>query len=441
MADRLARPFLYFVRVEAMSGAALLVCAVLALTLANGPWAHAFLALWEMPAGISIGAFEASRSLRHWINDGLMTLFFFVISLELKRELVLGELRSVRAAALPVAAALGGMVVPVAVFLLLVEPGPATRGWGTVMSTDTAFVIGCLAVLRSRIPGSLRLFLLSLAIFDDVGAILVVAVGYGEPLVWGALAGAGTVVLAIVAARRLGIRAMPVYVALGLALWVALDLSGVHATASGVILGLMAPSGRWVSDTRLRAILDRVSTHPLDQPWGHDTAARHDLSRAGAATREVLSPIERLELTLHPWVAFAVLPLFALANAGVTFGGAPVDTGLVLAVAAAFVLGKPAGIVLASVLAVRLRLAVLPRTLPWKLLVAGSLLAGIGFTMALFVAELAFDSTLLDSAKMGVLTASVISAVAGLGAVIAVTRHRGGFPVPADAADPQLASR
>jgi NhaA family Na+:H+ antiporter len=424
MAGHLAQPFVHFLRIEAMAGAALLASTVLAMVLANGPWASAFLALWELPAGITLGPFDATRSLRHWINDGLMTLFFFVISLELKRELVLGELRTLRAAALPIAAALGGMAVPVAVFLLLAEPGPAMRGWGTVMSTDTAFVIGCLALLRSRTPGSLRLFLLSVAIFDDVGAILVVAVSYGGPLVREALAAAGAVLLAIVAIRRLGVRAMPAYVALGLALWVALDVSGVHATASGVILGLMAPSGRWVSDTRLRAILGRLSTRPLDQSWGDDTAARHDLSRAGAATREVLSPIERLEMALHPWVAFVVLPLFALANAGVRFGAATVDTRLVLAIAAAFVLGKPAGIVLASMLTVRLRLAVLPEALPWKLLVAGSLLAGIGFTMALFVAGLAFDAHMLGSVKMGVLAASVVSVLAGLGAVIAVTTRR-----------------
>ncbi|WP_372012497.1 Na+/H+ antiporter NhaA [Pseudoxanthomonas sp. 10H] len=436
----LARPFLYFIRVAAMAGAALLAATMLALALANGPWATAFLALWEMPAGIAIGTFDTTRSIRHWINDGLMALFFFVVSLELKRELVLGELRTVRAAMLPAAAALGGMAVPVIVFLLLVEPGPAMHGWGTVMSTDTAFVVGCLAVLGSRIPGSLRLFLLSLAIFDDVGAILVVAIGYGGPLDWGALAAAGAVVLTIVAVRRLGVRAMPVYVALGLALWVALDLSGVHATVSGVVLGLMTPSGRWVSGTRLRAILDRVASHPLDQRWGDDRLARQALSRAGTATREVLSPLERLEMALHPWVAFGVLPLFALANAGVPFGRATVDTGLVLATAAAFVIGKPTGIVLASVLAVRLRLAVRPASLPWKLLAAGSLLTGIGFTMALFVAELAFDADRLDSAKAGVLVASVVCALAGLGAIIAVTRGPR-TPGPANRRDLDPAAR
>lgn len=421
MADRLARPFLYFIRVEAMAGAALLASTALAMGLANSPWSDWFLGLWQTPVGISAGAFETSRTLKHWINDGLMTLFFFVISLELKRELVLGELRNPRVAALPVAAALGGMLIPVGVFLLLVEPGPHARGWGTVMSTDTAFVIGCLAVLKSRVPGSLRLFLLSLAIFDDVGAVLVVAIGYGGPLDWIALALAAGTIAAILALGRFGVRGMSVYFALGVGLWLALDRSGIHAAVSGVILGLLTPSRRWISGTRLRAILDRVTARPLDESWGGNARARGDLSRAGVATREALSPIERLELALHPWVAFAVLPLFALANAGIPLRDVEVDTGLAMAVAAAFVIGKPAGVVLFSVLAVRLRIALLPSSLSWRLLVPGSVLTGIGFTMALFIAELAFEAGSLASAKLGVLLASLVCATVGLGALVLLT--------------------
>ncbi|WP_374320527.1 Na+/H+ antiporter NhaA [Pseudoxanthomonas kaohsiungensis] len=423
--DRLARPFLYFVRVEAMAGVVLLASTAAALALANSPWSQAFIGLWQLPVGVSVGALETSRSLQHWINDGLMTLFFFVISLELKRELVLGELRNPRVAALPMAAALGGMLVPVGVFLMLVEPGPQARGWGTVMSTDTAFVIGCLAVLGSRIPGSLRLFLLSLAIFDDVGAVLVVAVGYGGPLDAIALALAAGTVGAIVALGRMGVRGMSIYVALGVGLWVALDRSGLHATVAGVILGLLAPSRRWVSDTRLRAILDRVTARPLDERWGGNAVARHDLSRAGIATREALSPIERLELALHPWVAFAVLPLFALANAGVPLRGLAVDGGLALAVAAAFVLGKPAGVALFAVAAVRTGIAIRPPSLPWRLLLPGSVLTGIGFTMALFIADLAFDAGSLASAKLGILVASVACATLGLGALAWATAGTG----------------
>lgn len=424
--DRLARSFLYFVRIEAMAGAALLASTLIALCLANSAWSEEFLALWETRLGFTAGPGQVSRSLKHWINDGLMTLFFFVISLELKRELVLGELRSPRMAALPIAAALGGMVVPVAVFLLLGQSQhQSMHGWGTVMSTDTAFVIGCLAALGTRVPGSLRLFLLSLAIFDDIGAILVVAIAYGDPLSWTALGAAGIALALTAGLARLGIRSTAVYIALGAAVWLAFDASGVHATVAGVILGLMTPSRRWVSDTRLRAILRRVIAHPPDEHWNSDRAARGDLHRAGVAAREALSPIERLELGLHPWVAFIVLPLFALANAGVPITSARIDTGLAYAIGAAFVIGKPLGIVLFTFLAVRLRIAILPPALRWRVLVPGSILAGIGFTMALFIAELAFDADSVASAKLGVLVASVICAVVGLTALLLATRTRG----------------
>jgi Na+:H+ antiporter, NhaA family len=413
-ADRLTKPFMRFLRIEATAGMVLLLSTLLALSLANTAWSSSFLAYWEMPAGVRVGDIEISRSLKHWINDWLMTLFFFVIALELKRELVLGELRNPRMAALPVAAAFGGMAVPAGLFSLLVGGGPGASGWTTVMSTDTAFVIGCLAMLGSRIPGSLRLFLLSLAIFDDVGAILVVAIGYGEALNWVALGTAGLGLAVIAGIARLGIRSIPVYFAIGGGIWLAFDASGVHATLTGVILGLMTPARSWVSDTRLHAILDRVSAHPPGDHWSGDTAARSDLHRAGVATREALSPIERLEMALHPWVAFAIMPFFALSNAGVPIADANFDLALTTAIVAAFVVGKPVGIVLFSFLAVKLRFGTRPSELPWSLLAAGSLLTGIGFTMALFIAELAFEPELLNSVKLGVLGASVTSAVLGV---------------------------
>ncbi|RST85646.1 Na+/H+ antiporter NhaA [Aquibium carbonis] len=423
-ADRLTKPFMRFLRIEAMAGAVLLLSTLVALTLANSSWSSSFLALWDIHAGINLGGLEISRSLKHWINDGLMTLFFFVIALELKRELVLGELRDPRAALLPVAAAIGGMVVPVSVFLLIVGGGPGASGWGTVMSTDTAFVIGCLAVLGSRIPESLRLFLLSLAIFDDVGAILVVAVGYGGALNWLALGAAGAGLVAVAAIARLGVRSIPVYFAMGGVIWLAFDASGIHATLTGVILGLMTPARSWVSDRRLHAILDRVVAYPPGDHWSNDTAARDDLNKAGIATREALSPIERLEIALHPWVAFGILPLFALANAGVPMIAAKFDPTLTTAIFAAFVAGKPVGVILFSFLAVKSRLVIRPSELSWGLLAAGGLLTGIGFTMALFIAELAFDSALLNSVKLGVMVASVISAAAGFLALIWLTSSR-----------------
>ncbi len=412
--DRLTRPFMRFLRIEAMAGAVLLLSTLMALALANSPWSASFLALWDVDAGVNLGDIAISRSVKHWINDGLMTVFFFVIALELKRELALGELRDPRAAALPIAAAIGGMVAPIGLFLLIAGGGPGASGWGVVMSTDTAFVVGCLAVLGSRIPQTLRLFLLSLAIFDDVGAILVVAVSYGDAFDWIALGAAGLGLACVVGISRLGVRSMPVYFALGGGVWLALDVSGLHPTLTGVLLGLMTPTRSWVSDNRLHAILDKIVAYPPGDHWSGDTAAREDLHRAGVATREALSPVERLEMALHPWVAFAILPLFAFANAGVPIAGAKFDPALTTAIFAAFVVGKPAGVVLFSVLAVKSRLAIQPGELSWGLLAAGGLLTGIGFTMALFISDLAFDAELLNSVKLGVLCASAVSAVLGL---------------------------
>jgi NhaA family Na+:H+ antiporter len=325
---------------------------------------------------------------------------------------------------LPLAAAVGGMVAPATVFLLLVGDGPGAGGWGTVMSTDTAFVIGCLALLGSRVPHSLRLYLLSLAVFDDIGAILVVAIGYGETLHWAALglAVGGLALVALVA--RLGIRSIPVYFALGGCVWLALDASGIHATLAGVVLGWMTPARSWVSDRRLLAIFDRVIARPAGDGRSGDTAAGYDLRQAGVAAREASSPIERLEFALHPWVAFTVLPLFALANAGVPVSAAGLDARLTTGIVAAFVLGKPLGVVLFSLVAVRLRCAVLPEGLTWSLVAAGSLLTGIGFTMALFIAELAFDAAHLDSVKLGVMGASVVAGAAGLLALAWLTSPR-----------------
>lgn len=420
-ADLFTRPLTRFLRIEAMAGPILLVCTIVALVLSNTAWSTQFLGFWETKAGFSVGGMEFVRSLKHWINDGLMTLFFFVVALELKRELVLGELRDPRRAAFPLAAALGGMVVPAGLFLLLVGDEPGASGWGTVMSTDTAFVIGCLAILGARLPHSLRLFLLSLAIFDDVGAILVVAIAYGGTLNWIALALVALGLAIVAGMARLGFRSIPVYFAMGGLIWLALDASGVHATLSGVILGLMTPARSWVSDSRLHAIFDRVVAYPPGARWGGNTSARQDLRRAGIAAREALSPIERLEVSLHPWVAFTIMPLFALANAGVPIGATGFVPALATSIFVAFVIGKPIGIVLFSFMAARMRLGIRPSDLPWSLLAAGSLLTGIGFTMALFIAELAFDPGLLNSAKLGILAASVVSAAMGFLALVWLT--------------------
>ncbi|RBO52962.1 Na+/H+ antiporter NhaA [Rhodovulum sp. BSW8] len=422
-ADRFTQPFARFLKIEAASGGLLLLAVLVAMALANSRWGGAYLALWETPIGFTFGTLDFTRSLRHWINDGLMTLFFFVISLELKREIMLGELRHPRMAALPFAAALGGMAVPVALYLAVMGDEPGMHGWGTVMATDTAFVIACLAIFGSRIPPALRLFLLSLAIFDDVGAVFVVAFSYGEALTWSAL-GLGVLGLGLVAgAAQLGVRRMPVYFLMGGAIWLCFDASGIHATIAGVILGLMTPTRIWVSDTRLRAILGRVLAYPAGAHWSGDTADRRDLRRAGRAVAESLSPVERLEMMLHPWVGFFIMPVFALANAGITIKGADIVQPVSLAIVVGLVLGKPIGVFGFSWLAVRSGLATRGPGLSWPFVAAGAFLTGIGFTMSLFIAGLAFEPPILTVAKLGILAGSALSAILGIVLLVWLTRR------------------
>jgi len=412
--DWLNKPLGRFLRIETAAAAVLLLSTIVAMLLANSPWASQYFALWQIEFGIALGQFEFRMSLGDWINDAVMTLFFFLVSLELKRELVLGELRHPREAMLSVSAAIGGMIVPAAIYLLLLDGEPAAHGWGMVMATDTAFVIGCLALMGKNIPLQLRVFLLSLAIVDDIGAILVVAIGYGDALNYQALLVALIAFLAVRGMAILGIRNLMLYFILGSIAWFAIEHSGIHPTVTGVILGLMTPTIKWVNEERLQKIFKHVVTHPQGQDWSGDIQARMALSTAAAAAREALSPVERLEILLHPWVGFVVMPLFALANAGVRLDGLEVTALLTGGIVISLVAGKPLGIALFSWLAVRLHLALRPKELTWPLLWAGGCLCGIGFTMALFIAGLAFAPADVNEVKVGILAASLISAAIGL---------------------------
>lgn len=413
LADRFTKPLARFLRLEAAGGVLLAVAAAAALIVSNSPWSRPFLSFWETPVGLKWGAVDFSRPLRHWINDGLMTLFFFVVALELKRALVRGELRNRRMAAFSLAGALGGMLAPAALYLALMVGKSGVHGWGTVMATDTAFVMGALALLGSRGPASLRLFLLSLAVFDDVGAILVVAVGYGSALHWPALALTAGLLGMVYGAARVGIRSVPVYFLLGVAVWLAFDASGIHPTVAGVFLGLMTPAREWVSDERLHALFERVIAYPKGDHRSGDTPDRADLRRAGRAAKEALSPVERLELMMHPWSSFVIMPIFALANAGVRVSWTDIGDPVVVAVLLGLLLGKPAGVLAASWFSVRVGVAARPQTLKWSVLAAGSVLTGIGFTMSLFIAGLAFTPAMLSSAKLGILAASVTAGTTG----------------------------
>ncbi|MFW5834378.1 MAG: Na+/H+ antiporter NhaA [Pseudomonadota bacterium] len=422
-ADRLTAPLARFLRIHSAAGAALLLAASTAIALANSPWSESFLAIWETPVGLTIGTLDFTRSLRHWINEGLLTLFFFLVALELKRELSLGELRQWRMAVLPFAGSLGGMVVPVAVFLVVLGDADGAGGWGTVMATDTALVVGCMALLGKRLPPWLRVFLLSLAVFDDIGAILVVAVAYTESVSWGAFVLVVLGLVAVAVAARAGVRSVPVFAVLGVTIWFCAHASGIHPTVVGVVLGLMTPARPWVVDQRLNAILAHLLANPRGNAPSGEPRGRSDLVRAGIAINENLAPLERLEFGLHPWVGFLVMPLFALANAGVPVAAADMFAPVAFATFLGLVLGKPVGVIGFCWLAIRLGVA---RPMPagqWPLLIGGSLLTGIGFTMSLFIAELAFAPTTVGSAKLGVLAASVTAASAG----IAVLLTNGGF--------------
>ncbi len=412
--DRLIAPFERFLHIEAASGVVLLLSAALALVLANSPVSEEFLALWKTPVGFAAGSFRVSHSLQHWINDGLMAIFFFVIGLEVKRELVVGELKDKRRAVLPIAAALGGMIVPAGVYLFFQLGEPGQSGWGITMATDIAFVVGCLALLGNRVPRSFRVFLLSLAIADDIGAILVIAIGYTDHIDVGWLVTGAVLIGVLLAMQRAGGRAIPVYVVLGAGVWFAAHESGVHATVAGVILGLLTPARPYLSQNVFARMLrraDEIVRGEFDAPPHRATEVR-SLQRAA---RESISPLEYLEGMLHPWVSFVIMPLFALANAGVPISLAGFGDPVALAVDAGLVIGKPVGIVLFSAAAVRLGLATLPEGVDWTMMIGGGFLAGIGFTMALFIAGLALSGEALDSAKVGILGASAIAALLGMG--------------------------
>jgi NhaA family Na+:H+ antiporter len=407
---RLAEPLDRFMHVESASGVVLLAATVAALLLANSGLGEGYLAFWKLPIGFGIGDFEARHSLQHWINDGLMAIFFFVIGLEVKREIVHGELGDLRQASLPIAAAIGGMAVPAGIFLALQGGGPAASGWGIPMATDIAFVVGCLALFGSRVPHAFRVLLLSVAIADDIGAILVIAIGYTDHLSLAALA-VGIVGLGLIALlERLGVRGFAMYVVLGVAVWFAFHESGVHATVAGVILGLMTPARAYLESTPFAHAIERV-TRGFQGDWDADPPSAAQVRGARWAAREKVSPLAYLETTLHPWVAFAIMPVFALANAGVPVSVSYLSDPVALALGAALVIGKPVGIVGASWIAVSFGLARLPAGIGWSLMLAGGLLAGIGFTMALFIAGLALTGELLDVAKVGILGASALAAL------------------------------
>lgn len=421
--ERILSPFARFAATESAGGIVLIACALVAVVWANSPWAAVYEHLWETHLAVRLGPAGLDYPLHYWINDGLMAVFFFLVGLEIKREVLVGELASVRRAALPIAGALGGMLVPAALYSLLNGGGPGERGWGIPMATDIAFALGVLALLGKRTPLALKVFLAALAIADDIGAVLVIAVFYSEGIAWAALAVGVALLLGLVAANQLGVRNPGVYLVVGVLVWLAFLKSGVHATVAGVLLAMTIPA-RTRIDTRDfldrgRLILDEFDA--ADDQEGPGVLANRRQQSAiqemETACEQAQAPLQRIEHTLHRWVAFLIIPLFALANAGVrleadlgTAFGNPVTLGIVLGL----VLGKPLGITLFSWLACRLRLAALPSGVSWRALHGVSWLGGIGFTMSLFIAALAFhEPEMVGHAKLGIFAASLAAGVMG----------------------------
>ena len=415
---RLPRVVREFFETEAAGGVVLLVAAVVALVWVNSPFGDSYERLWRTELSARIGGFGIGQDLRHWVNDGLMAVFFFVVGHEIKRELVAGELRPWRHASTPAIAAVGGMVVPALVFVAFNAGGRGVDGWGIPMATDIAFALGVAALLGRRVPTGLKLFLLTLAIVDDIGAIVVIALFYSSDVDVRALLVAVLLVAGIVALRALRVTWMVAYVVVGAVLWLAVFESGVHATIAGVVLGLLAPARPLAPASVARewaADLD-------DDPTPGQIRQMTQLAKAST------SVAERLELALHPYSSLVIVPVFALANAGVVFEGSALSADgagrVALGVGLGLVVGKLVGVTLGAYVAVRLRIGALPSGVTWGHIIGAAALAGIGFTVSLFTTDLAFeDESLRAASKIGILVASAAASAIGATALIASGRR------------------
>ncbi len=418
----LPRMFQQFFQTEAAGGILLLACAVIALVWANSPYGDAYFALWKTPLGFSLGPYAFSLSLGYWINDLLMAVFFFLVGLEIKRELLVGELSTPQKAILPVAAAIGAMIIPALIYTFFNGGTDAAHGWGIPMATDIAFSLGVLALLGSRVPVALKVFLTALAIADDMGAVLVIAIFYTSEISFVALGAAAVILAALLLMNRRGVHKPSAYIGVGLALWIAFLASGVHATIAGVLLAATIPVRRRIDAqgfaARAMSLMDLyMQREGADADPDLDEVQRDVVYTLEKNCEDVQSPLARLEHGLHSWVAFGIMPLFALANAGVAFSGnlgSMVGHHVTLGVGLGLIFGKQIGVTLFSFLSVKSGLARLPKGLQWKHIMGVSWLCGIGFTMSIFVAGLAFENpAFLDYAKVGIFGGSFVSGVGG----------------------------
>jgi len=422
--EKLLKPLNEFLHQEASGGILLILFTVAALAWANSPWSESYHHLWHTHIVIAVGnLLTFDYSIHHWINDGLMVIFFFTVGLEIKRELLVGELSSIQKASLPIAAALGGMILPAVLYVIFNIGGEGSGGWGIPMATDIAFVVGIMALLGPSVPLTLKVFVLALAIADDIGAVLVIAIFYTAEISITALVIAGIVLAILIILNRLGTKSLIPYTVFGIILWLAFLKSGVHATIAGVLLAFTIPaSARY--NTKHFSDKTRELLKKFDETGEH---GENVLSHEGRQTdvmaieencKKILTPLQRFEHGLHPWVSYLIIPLFALANAGVTFAGMDIYNALTSSVSLGIIVGlfvgKQIGIFTFSWIAVKLKLGSLPEGVNWKKIYAAGILAGIGFTMSLFIAGLAFsDNALIDLSKIGVLSGSLLSGIAG----------------------------
>ncbi len=414
--------FQYFLREVSLGSVLLLLATISAIIWANSSFGGGYNALWQTPISVSVGAFQLAKPLILWINDGLMAIFFFVVGLEIKREIMVGELSRPRQALFPIAAALGGMLVPALIYVAFNQGGDASHGWGIPMATDIAFALGILSLMGKRVPTSLKIFLTAVAIVDDIGAVLVIALFYSGKMNLAALAAAGVIFLLLVALNRLTVRSPLPYAFLGVFLWLAVLQSGVHATVAGVLLAATIPTSQRIDSREFlrnaRSYLDNFEK--AGEPGRSiltnkdQRAAVHALENAAES---VSSPLQRLEHAFHPWVALAIMPIFALANAGVQLSASGLDgltSAASLGIMFGLVLGKQIGITGFTWLFARFGWVKKPAGLSWRQIYGASWLAGIGFTMSLFITSLAFsDPERVAMAKVAILAASLISAVGG----------------------------
>jgi Na+:H+ antiporter, NhaA family len=420
--EKLTHPIQEFLHKEASGGILLIIATVVALIWANSPFKDSYHHLWHTYLSINIGELSLTYSLHHWINDGLMVIFFFVVGLEIKRELLVGELSSIKKASLPIAAAIGGMIFPALIYFIFNAGKESVSGWGIPMATDIAFVVGILALLGKRVPLALKIFILALAIVDDIGAVLVIAIFYTSEISFISLAIAGGLILLLIIMNKLAVRNLLIYTIVGIALWLAFLKSGVHATVAGVLLAFTIPASSRINTKNFNDETNLL-VKDFDSAGEHGENVLTNSERLSIIEQiennceKILTPLQRFEHGLHPWVSFFIMPFFALANAGVTLSSDftsslthSVSIGIILGL----FIGKQIGIFGFSYLAVKLKLASEPEGVSWKKIYAAAILAGIGFTMSLFIANLAFNSEeLLNISKVGILSGSLISGIVG----------------------------